>query len=88
MTRTEVLKTLPAAENAAFALDALLHLLEIASWQLCSSLQVGKPAEKGDVELIATIDRAIEVARQQHSVALAAVTAAAFEFREEASHDL
>lgn len=80
MTREEVIATLDPGEAAGYTVDALLHLLELAAWEMCSELSVGVPASRNAVGLAATIDRTVEALRKTHQIELEAMIAAAFEF--------
>lgn len=80
MTKEEVILQLDPAEAAGYTVDALLHLLELAAWEMCNLLSVGTPATMVMVNLAGTIDRTVELARKTHAVELEAISGAAFVF--------
>lgn len=80
MTREEVIASLEPGEAAAYAVDALLHMLEMAAWELCNNVTTGKPADRQTVELVGSIDRIVELTRKTHTVELGAICNAALEF--------
>lgn len=83
MTNAETNALLVPGEEAGYAVDALLHLLQMAAWEMCQ-LSVGTPATKEQVALASTIDRTVELVRKTHQIEHDAISAAALAYGREA----